>query len=374
MTIDHSSTPAPHGTTWQPTDPEASGFDPERLAAALRDAASFESPFAVDIRAALESGFFEPPPDNAIIGPVEPRGPANGLVLRGGRLVGRFGDTRRVDMTFSVAKSYLSLLAGLAVGDGLIGDLDEPVRARVDDGGFEGRNAGITWRHLLQQTSEWEGTLFGKADRIDRNRVLGGGDAANRPPRDTNRALSQPGGFWEYNDVRVNRLGLALLQVFRRPLPEVFAERIMGPIGASPDWRWEGYTTSEVEIDGRPMLSVPGGGHWGGGVFIHADDQARVALLAARDGVWGDVRILPEGWMAASTTPCGLSAGYGLLWWLNTGRAKYPAASAGAYLALGTGGNVSVVEPDDDLVVILRWVDPARVDDVIGAIRGAIVA
>ena len=88
-------------------------------------------------------------------------------------MVARWGDTRQVDFTFSVAKSYLSLLAGIAVADGLIADIDEPVGRTVDDGGFDGpHNGAITWRHLLQQTSEWEGTLFGKSDIIDRNRNL----------------------------------------------------------------------------------------------------------------------------------------------------------------------------------------------------------
>lgn len=353
-------------------EPAEAGLDAGALAEAVRFGETHDSPFPRDIRAALEGGFFEPPPDNAIIGPVAPRGGPSGLVLRGGRLVASWGDTRRVDMTFSVAKSYLSLLAGVALGEGLFGSVDEKVAETVRDGGFEGRNAGITWRHLLQQTSEWEGTLFGKADTIDRNRALGGGDATNRPPRDTRRELNAPGTFWEYNDVRVNRLGLALLRLFRRPLPEVFADRIMGPIGASSEWRWEGYETSEVEVDGRPMRSVPGGGHWGGGVFIHAEDQARVALLAARDGVWQGRRLLPDGWMAASRAPCDINPGYGYLWWLNTDRGKYPSASADAFTALGTGGNISLVEPADDLVVVLRWLDPARVDDLLRLLRAAV--
>lgn len=352
--------------------PAEAGFDSAALAGAVRFAEAHDSPFGRDIRAVLEGGFFEPAPDNALIGPVSPRGGPSGLVLRGGRLAAAWGDTRRVDMTFSVAKSYLSLLAGLALGDGLFGGVDEPVAATVRDGGFTGRNAAITWRHLLQQTSEWEGTLFGKADTIDRNRALGGGDATNRPPRDTRRDLHPPGGFWEYNDVRVNRLGLALLHLFRRPLPDVFAERIMGPVGASSDWRWEGYDNSEVEIDGRAMRSVPGGGHWGGGVFIHAEDQARVTLLAARDGVWNGRRLLPEGWMAASRRPCPINPGYGFLWWLNTDRAQYPSASAEAFTALGTGGNISFVEPADDLVVVLRWLDPARVDELLRLVRAAV--
>src|SRR5262249_18003195 len=161
-----------------------------------------------------ESGLFEPPPHNEILGPVRPRGGPNGLVQRGGVVVARWGDTQQVDFTFSVAKSYLSLLAGIAVADGVVGDLDERAARSVRDGGFEGpHNGAITWRHLLQQTSEWEGTLFGKSDIVDRNRSLA---VEGRGRKGDARPLQPPGSFWEYNDVRVNRLSLALLRLFRR--------------------------------------------------------------------------------------------------------------------------------------------------------------
>ena len=65
------------------------------------------------------------------------------------------------------------------------------------------------------------------------------------------RTLQNPGTLREYNYVRVNRLALALLHVFRRPLSEILKERIMDPIGASDTWQWHGYENSWVEIDGR---------------------------------------------------------------------------------------------------------------------------
>jgi hypothetical protein len=203
---------------------------------AVRYALAHETPWPRDLRAHLESGFFEPPPHNEILGPIQPRGGPNGLIIRGSKVLAKWGDTRQVDFTFSVAKSYLSLLAGIAANDGLIANIEEPVGRTVHDGGFEGEhNGAITWRQLLQQTSEWEGTLFGKSDIVDRNRNLA---VEGKGRKGDARPLRPPGTFWEYNDVRVNRLSLALLQLFRRPLPEVFAERVMQPLGASPDWRW----------------------------------------------------------------------------------------------------------------------------------------
>jgi CubicO group peptidase (beta-lactamase class C family) len=263
-----------------------------------------------------------------------------------------------------VAKSYLSLLAGVAVTDGLIGDLDEAVRHTVDDGGFDGaHNGAITWRHLLQLTSEWSGELFGKSDVIDHNRSLATeGRGAAKGER---RVLRAPGTFWEYNDVRVNRLSLALLRRFRRPLPEVFAERIMRPIGASEDWRWHGYRTSSVEIDGRMIESVAGGSHWGGGIEIHAEDQARIGQLMLQGGRWGEVQVLPQAWIAQSVVPCALNPTYGLLWWLNTRGLRYPHAPGDSVFAVGAGGNITWIDPGNEIVAVMRWIDPAAVDGFI---------
>jgi len=256
------------------------------------------------------------------------------------------------------------------MGDGLIADLD----AKVAEGPeFEGpHNGAITWRHLLTQTSEWEGSLFGKEDRIDRYRSLATEFAGKAAPKKGDpRPLQAPGSYWEYNDVRVNALSLALLRRFGRALPEVFAERIMNPIGASPDWRWEGYSTSWVTIGGRLVQSVSGGGHWGGGVFVHAEDQARIGQLMLNDGMWGDTRILPAGWVAASIRPVAIKPDYGLLWWLNPGGVYKPSASPESYFAIGAGGNVTWIDPVNDIVAVLRWIDMAALDEWIGLVMNA---
>lgn len=349
---------------------DAAGMNWMWLEEAARFAAENETPWPRDLRLHLEGGYFEPPPFNVLLGPIRPRGPANGLVLRRGHKIASWGDTDQVDYTFSAAKSYLSLLAGVAVMDGLIADLDEPVGLTVRDGGFDGaQNRGATWRHLLQNTSEWTGTLFGKSDQIDYNRnVRLEGKGAKGGPR----ALHPPGTYWEYNDVRVNRLSLALLRRFRRPLPEVFAERIMRPIGASADWSWHGYANSSVEVDGRLLESVPGGTHWGGGVLIHAEDQARIGLLMLRRGEWGGRRVLPESWIEESLRPCALNPNYGLLWWLNTGHGRYKSAPGDSFFASGAGGNLTWVAPNRELVAVLRWTDPTAVDTFMRLVMEAV--
>ena len=350
-------------------DPAEAGFEPAALAAATEFAAAHEIPWPRDLRSLLESGHFEPAPANEVLGPLPPRGPTNGLILRHGAVVAEWGDPLQVDVTFSVAKSYLSLLAGLAFADGLIRDLDEKLRDTVHDGGFDApQNAPITWRQLLQQTSEWEGELFGKSDVVDRNRRLAT-EGANTL-KGQFRPLQAPGAFWEYNDVRVNLLSLSLLGLFRRPLPEVFAERIMRPIGASETWTWRGYRTSMVEIDGRMIESVSGGSHWGGGVQIHAEDQARIGLLMLNRGRWNGRPIVPDSWITESLRPCALNPEYGLLWWLN-GTGKIPSASRESFFAAGAGGNRTWIDPARGIVAVMRWLDPAYTDRFIGLIMDA---
>ena len=350
----------------QSVGPEAVGIDGAKLAAAIAFAEAHESPHPHSLR--LDDGRFvmtadsgEHPPHDEVLGPVAPRGGAAGVVLRHGALAGQWGDPDRADITFSVAKSFLALLAGLALGDGLIRSLDDRVADyALDDGFTSAQNRDITWRHLLQQTSEWEGTLFDKPDMIDRNRRVG--QAPIAAPKGSFRALQAPGSFWEYNDVRVNRLSLSLLQVFREPLPSVLKRRIMDPIGASQGWRWDGYRNSMVDVAGTRMLSVPGGSHWGGGICIGARDLARVGLLVAREGVWEGKRLLPEGWCAELRRPCAVAPFYGLLWWLNTGRKQLPSAPESNYFALGWGSHMIWIDPEHDLVAVIRWIDRQHFD------------
>jgi CubicO group peptidase (beta-lactamase class C family) len=342
-----------------------------RFAEAANHAAEHETPWGRDLAVEIPRQFDEEPPFNEVLGPVQPRGGPNGLILRGGQIVAEWGNALQIDQTFSVAKSYLSILAGLAFDRGMIRDVHEPVCRAVDDGGFEGpHNGKITWHHLLQQTSEWEGTLWDKPDLIDRNRRVAGQPGTAK--KGTHRDLAEPGGYWEYNDVRVNRLSLALLRLWGRPLPDVFRELVMDPIGASRDWRWRGYRNSTVTVDGQAIESVAGGSHWGGGVFIHARDQARIGLLMQRGGMWGGKRILSEDWVARCLVPCSIQPIYGYLWWLNTERRRYPSAPAGSYYASGAGGNLTWIDPDHDLVAVLRWCDPAAMDRFMGLVMAAL--
>jgi CubicO group peptidase (beta-lactamase class C family) len=205
----------------------------------------------------------------------------------------------------------------------------------------------VTWRNHLQQESEWEGEMWGKKHDFVGAEAFGDGE---RKPRE----LQEPGTFYEYNDVRINRFSLSLLRLFKKPVPEVFRDEIMNPIGASNTWQWIPYDNSYVEVDGKKMPSVSGGTRWGGGVWINAWDMARFGYLWLRGGKWGDKQLIPPDYVKMALTPSKNGPDYGFLWWLNTrGRAK--ALPTNSFQAQGAGSNTIFVSPDHDLVIVWRW-------------------
>lgn len=367
--------PSPTDADWEQVSAADVGLKPAALQDAVAFAESNDSPwprsfYYPDGRYVGIVEWNETGPWSEVAGPVVPRGGPAGLILKRGRLLAEWGDASRTDMTFSVAKSYLAVLAGVAVADGLIASIDEPVARTVSGPWFESaHNARITWRHLLQQSSEWQGELWGKSDQVDHNRQVGVG--ADNSRKGERRELRAPGTHYEYNDVRVNLLALCLLLRFGRPLPDVLRERVMEPIGASKSWEWHGYRTSWIEVNGKRMQSVSGGAHWGGGMFISARDHARLGLLVAREGRWGDRQILPVRWVREMLSPSPTNESYGLLWWLNRGGARHASASPSSVFAMGAGTNLIWIEPQHDLVTVLRWIDKAAVGGFIDRLMAA---
>jgi len=276
--------------------------NPPALQAAIAHAQAHETPWPRDPAADPLDGtrwgvhHDDPPPYNRLRGPVHPRGPQSGVVWQHGREITAWGEPERADLSFSVAKTYLALLAGIAQRDGLLPDEREPVVARLPGIGFDNpHNRPITWAHLLTQTSEWEGSCFGLPDTVDRWRKVAQDPRTPAGPKGGARPLQAPGSYWEYNDVRINQLALALLHLFGRPLPDVFLEEILRPIRPSgggdggDGFAWRGYDDAWVTLpapdgSGTRVQSVPGGTHWGGGVSISARDQARVGQLLLAGG------------------------------------------------------------------------------------------
>lgn len=344
---------------WNRASAKQFDINPTKLQEAVSFAQSNEYSGERDIRLAILKAFSREP-DHKLLGPTKERGGSAGVIVKDGFIIAEWGDLDRVDMTFSVTKSYLSTTAGLAYDDHLITGVQEQVKDYVWDGTFDGdHNSQITWEHLLHQTSDWSGSLFELYDWADR--------PANDEQLDDwrYRELHQPGTFFKYNDVRVNVLSYSLLNVWRKPLPMVLKERIMDPIGASTTWRWYGYDSSKMIVDGLEMSCVSGGGHHGGGMFINTYDQARFGLLFSRAGSWDSVQLISKDWVEMIQTPASANESYGYMWWLNRGDRQWEDTPEHLFYAAGFGGNFIIVDQQRDLVIVTRWLEPSQVGQMV---------
>ena len=361
---DTARTPAiyfPERLDWQHKRPNEVGMDAALVAEAVEAAVENEIAGNRDLTLEQAAAFGPNEPFDALIGPTKPRGPPSGLIVHNGYIVAEWGEPLRSDVTNSVTKTFLTTVIGLAWQRGLIRDLGDHagdyMPPFVDLFASE-HNRKITWDHLLRQTSDWQGTLWDKPDWADRPE----GDTPADWPK---RPLREPGTFFKYNDVRVNVMSLAALHVWRRPLPEVLREEVMDPIGASSTWRWYGYENSWVDIDGRKIQSVSGGGHWGGGMFISVYDMARFGYLFLRNGKWKDRQIVSEQWIEMARTPGVANETYGFAnWYLNTDRKPVPAAPATAVRFVGAGNNIIYIDWENDLLIVTRWSD--GLNDLVG--------
>ena len=358
--------PPSHGA-WEEKEPKEFKINSKKLESAIDFAMDNEYSGSRDLRIAILKGFAHEP-YHKILGPTKKRGGPAGLILKNGYQIASWGDIKRVDMTFSVTKSYLSTVAGLAVDQNLI-STKEKVSTTVWNTTFDGsHNQQITWEHLLNQSSDWSGTLWG------------GHDWADRPPKEgsiddwKNRDYYTPGTRFEYNDVRVNLLAYSLLQVWRKPLPQVLKEHIMDPIGASTTWRWFGYDNSWTDLDGHHVQSVSGGGHSGGGIFINTLDHARFGLLFLNKGAWNGKQLISQDWIEKATASSPAQVNYGYMWWLNKkGTSRFwEGVPENVFYAAGFGGNFIVIVPDEELVIVTRWLEPSQIGSFVKGVLDAL--
>jgi CubicO group peptidase (beta-lactamase class C family) len=132
------------------------------------------------------------------------------------------------------------------------------------------------------------------------------------------------------------------------------------------------YRNSWVTIDGKRLPSVPGGSHWGGGLWMSSRDHARFGLLVLRGGRWRSQQLVAESWIEEMRQPCPLNPQYGLLWWLNTGRQQLPSAPESSWAARGAGSNLIWIDPEHDLVVVARWLEKSSVDGFVKRVLASV--
>jgi hypothetical protein len=243
-------------------------------------------------------------------------------------------------ISFSMAKSITSMLIGLALADGYIASLDDPIETYIPELA-ESAYAGVTIRQILQMRS---GVNYEERYDFDNPGVA----AANH-----NNALvlnvtrfadaacavetkTEPGAVFEYKTLDTAVLGWLVENAAGETASAYMASRLWEPLGAEAD----GYFI----MDGPPSV---GREFTGAGFNATLRDYARLGQMVLDDGVANGRRILPEGWVAASTVPSHPepeTGGYGLQWWTEP--------DSDAFYASGLQGQYIYVDPHSRTVVV----------------------
>lgn len=298
----HSVAPT-DGFEWRPVAPVSVGLDPVALSAIAREARR------------ADSDCF--------------------LVARRGRIAAEWswprGSAPAPTAAFSVTKSVTSTLVGIAQADG---DLDVDDRAARYVPEWRGTPAArVTVRDLLSNDS---GRYW--SSRSDYRDLI---VAEDRTAYAVGlRQQSPPGRTWQYNNAAIQTLDAVLRAATGVPTDEYAEQRLFGPLGMTD-------TRMTNDASGRSTNTFFG-------LETTCRDLARLGLLFARGGRWQGEQLVPRGWIRRATGRASqrLNRGYGLLWWLNREESLVPDGPRDAYAALGLGGQVLLVDPGSDVVVV----------------------
>ena len=240
-------------------------------------------------------------------------------------------------LSWSMAKSFTSALAGVMAGDGLV-DINKPL------GIAEWQNDGrkdITLNHLLQMQSglEWDEDYGARSDvnlMLHREQDMGL-YAISKPLK------QQPGTHWYYSSGTTNIVMRYLRSRF--PSDETFLAymraRLFAPLGIRN-------AVFEQDMSGTPIGSSY--------VYITATDFARFGQMYLDDGCVDSVRVLPQGWAEYTATPASDSkGGYGAFFWLNQGKELPDVPEDMVYCKVHDGQRIFVIPSKDLVVVILGY-------------------
>ena len=253
-------------------------------------------------------------------------------------------------ISFSIAKSVVSMLIGAAIADGYIASVDEPI-TRYLPLLAGGEYDGVSIRNVLQMASgvAWNEDYADPASDVARTPR---GNLALLRYMSARPRAAAPGETFNYNTGETHLAGALLRAAIGNNLSTYLTHKIWQPFGMETDATW--------------MLHEPGGGETGGCcISATLRDYARIGIFAMNGGVLPDgTRVLPEGWMTESTAPSKGSRGYGYLWWLRDG---------GAYAGIGIFGQLLWIDPQSKIVIVTHGAWPKATDRELSRHRWALV-
>ena len=101
--------------------------------------------------------------------------------------------------------------------------------------------------------------------------------------------------------------------------------------------------------------------------------MAATGALTLHRGRWNGKQLLSDRWVSMALTPTPAQPTYGFMnWFLNTDKKLFPSAPATAFAHIGNGANVIYVDPEHDLVAVVRWIDSAAIDGFVQRVLAAL--
>ncbi|MUM17855.1 serine hydrolase [Mycobacterium sp. CBMA271] len=249
-------------------------------------------------------------------------------------------------ISFSVAKSFVSTLVGIALGEGAIGSVDEPISDYIDVTPGSAYD-GVAIRHVLQMSSgaRWnEDYADPNSDIFRLGAVMGGASTLDAFVADMVRE-NEPGTVCRYNSADTQALGALVARATKCSLADYMQEKLAEPLGFTAPGYWL------IDSAGTEMAFA--------GVNLIPLDFARLGELFRNRGIWQGQQVIPAEWVEASLTASAahlqpgrvilndhtLPIGYGYQWWL-------PDGDHGEFAAMGVYNQYVYVDPSRDTVVV----------------------
>ena len=248
------------------------------------------------------------------------------------------------NISWSMAKSFISALIGIAVNEGHIKSIEQSVDAYATSlvgSGYE----GVSIKNVLQMSSgvafnEDYGDFYSDINRWGRDFSLGNSQDAFAA---TLKNDIEPGTVNHYVSINTHVLGMVLTQATGRSITDYMQEKLYNPMGMEHDGLWI--------IDGQGMEMALGG------LNLTLRDFAKLGSLYLHDGTFNGQQIVPASWVADSRTMDqphllpGNDFGYGYQWWMVGG-------DSGEFMAMGVYGQYIYINPETNTVIVKNSANP----------------
>lgn len=249
-------------------------------------------------------------------------------------------------ISWSVAKSFISAMVGIAVEEGLIGSIEDPITRYVPVLAGSGYD-GVSIKHILQMSSgaRWNEDYSDPKSDINRlGAVMSGASSLGEFVSQIEPA-TQPGTFCQYNSADTQAVGMLLVAVTGTSIAEYMQIKLCEPLGMESSGYWI--------VDGAGMEMALGG------LNLTARDFAKIGELYRNQGLWGGKQIVPKVWVAESVTSQAAHLqpgqvivgghvfpfGYGYQWWI-------PQGEDGEFSAIGVYNQFVYVDPSRQTVIV----------------------